>query len=138
MIACTCGHVKILSLLLDRRADPNLANKYGITAAHTACRYGHLKCIELLEKRRADLNMKNVYGLTPLDIARRFKQRECIDFLIVNGATGMNREDLPSVTEADKVCMSASFSALYVAVSALVLLRYCIVSCSQLRNKPPK
>ena len=102
-IACQFGHVKILALLLNRGVDPNLANKNGNTAAHKACRFGHLKILELLVQRHANLNMKNVDGETPLDFARAFKQRECIDLLIVNGSTGMNKEDLPSLSEATKV-----------------------------------
>ena len=97
--------MKILALFLNHSADPNLVNKNGVTAAHKACRYGHLKCLELLATRRADLNMKDVKGHTPLDIARLYKQRECIDFLLVNGATGMDKEDLPLVTESEKVYM---------------------------------
>ena len=101
------GHVKLLALLIDRGADPNLANKYGATAAHKACQFGHVKCLQLLKSRSADLSRKNVDGLTPLDWARIFKQPECVDLLIASGATGMNKEDLPAVSEATKVCMAA-------------------------------
>ena len=122
ILSSSNGHVKALALVLNRGADPNLANNYGVTAVHKACQLGHLKCIFLLVSRGADLNKKNVNGETPLDIARMFKQRECVDLLLANGAVGMNKKDLPPVSEDDKVCMSASFIH-----SVLCLLS--IVSC---------
>ena len=109
IISCMNRHVKALALVLNRGADPNMASNYGCTAVHVACQHGHLKCIFLLVSRGADLNKKDVNGLTPLDLARMCKQRECIDLLLANGAVGMNKKDLPSVPEYDKVCMSASF-----------------------------
>ena len=72
---------------------------------------GQVKSIQLLIARKADINRKDREGHTPLDYARMCKHSECIELLIVNGATGKNKEDLPIVSEADKVCMSASFNA---------------------------
>lgn len=97
--------MKLLALLIDRGADPNLANKYGVTAAHRACQFGHVKCLQLLKSRGADLSRKNVDDFTPLDWARQEKQPECVDLLIASEATGMNKEDLPPVPEANKVCI---------------------------------
>jgi hypothetical protein len=124
MNASQCGQVKILALLLDRGSDPDLGDCYGYTPAHYACKYGHLKVLELLVKRGADVNKKDVNGHTPLDIARTFKQRECVDLLISNGARGMDMKDLPTVSEAQKVCAAASFSALSVPVRSFTLMMY--------------
>jgi hypothetical protein len=112
--ASQLGHVKILALLLERGSNPNLGNSFGQTSAHAACQVGHLKVLELLVKRGADVNKKDADGNTPLDDARAYKQRECVDLLILNGAVGKNVDDLPTASEAMKVCAVALFSALSV------------------------
>ena len=109
MICCQYGHVKCLALLSDRGADLSLVNSFGLSAAHAACGAGHLKCLQLLGKRGAKLSAKDGGGYTPLDYARTYKHRECIDYLLTNKATGQLVEDLIPVSEADKVCMAASF-----------------------------
>ena len=107
MISSCLGHVKLLALLLDRGSDPNLANKYGATAAHLACLGGHVKCLQLLTKRGANINIRDRNSQTPLDLARMYKHRECQDLLISNGAVGMDVADLGVLNEANQVrlCM---------------------------------
>jgi hypothetical protein len=117
IIASMAGHVKILALLLDRGSDPDLGGSDGTTPAHIACQVGQLKVLELLMKRGADVNKRDADGNTPLNLAKAFKQRECVDLLILNGARGMDMEDLPTVSEAQKVCAAASFGALSVCLS---------------------
>jgi ankyrin repeat protein len=107
-LASFCGHVKLLALLLDRGANPKLANRRGTTAVHRACQYGHLKCLQLLRGRNAELSSTDGRGCTPLDIARLCKHPECVDLLLAAGATGMRKEDLPTVSDADKVRVAAS------------------------------
>ena len=115
IVASTYGHVKLLALLLDRGADPNLARRDGATAAHAACQHGHVKCLQLLRERNAELSSKDSYGHTPLDVARSCKQPECVDLLLAAGATGMHKEDLPHLREAVKVRSVASFISVSVA-----------------------
>ena len=110
IIASSSGHVKLLALLLDRGADPNLARRDGYTAAHAACQFGHLKCLQLLRERNANLSSKNSQGCTPLDLARGCKQPECVDLLLAAGATGMRKEDLPPMSDADTVRVAAARS----------------------------
>jgi ankyrin repeat protein len=128
IIATQIGHVKLLALLLDRKADPNLANRYGTTAAHIACQNGHLKCLQLLRERNANLDSQNEDGETPLDIARMFKRLECIDLLLAAGASGMPKENLRPVSEAHKVRVAASFSVS--VATRLSPLSYLVSSCS--------
>jgi ankyrin repeat protein len=126
ILASQSGHVKCLALLLDRATDPNLANSSGTTAAHRACQNGHLKCLQLLDKRWANVNLKDCYGRTPLDWARMAKQPECVDLLLSSGrSTGMPVEDLPPVSEAEKVGMSFSQCFAYLSYSSLRYLILC-------------
>ena len=111
MICCMNGHVKCLALLSDKGADLSAVNKLGLTAAHFACQAGVVKCLQLLISRGVSVNEVDVNGLTPLDCARMYKQPESVDLLIASGALGKNVEDLPPVSEADKVRNAASFSA---------------------------
>ena len=105
MISSGSGHVKLLALLLNRGADPSLANKMGATAAHLACQGGHVKCVLLLIKRGVNINTRDVHGYTPLDYARIFKHSECEDLLLSNDAVGMDVADFPVLGEAEKVCI---------------------------------
>jgi ankyrin repeat protein len=91
------GHAKCMALLLNRNADPNEANRYGVTAAHRACQDNYLKCLQLLSKRGADLDKKDDDGNSPLDLARLYKRPECVDFLLTFGASGRRVEDIISV-----------------------------------------
>ena len=86
-----------------------------------------MKCLQLIWRRGADLSKQNVYGDTPLDWARAFKHAECIDLLLANGAIGMRVEDLRPVSEASKVCMSASVSALSDVYNTTLTPLFCIV-----------
>ena len=105
MITSRNGHVKLLALLLDRGADPSLANKMGATAAHIACEVGHVKCVLLLIKRGVNINTRDDACYTPLDYARIFKHSECEDLLLSNDAVGMDVADLRVMGEAEKVCI---------------------------------
>ena len=96
--------VFFLALLLDRGANPSLANCEGFTPAHVACVANQLKCLQLLIARRANINaVEDVNGLTPLDYARRAGFSECVELLLENSAIGSRVEDLPPTTEAQKV-----------------------------------
>jgi ankyrin repeat protein len=106
MLCCLGGHVKCLALLLDRGADPSLVDRTGLTPAHGACKTGHFKCLQLLIARRANFNAKDQNG-TPLDYARRFGHPDCVELLLENNAVGKQCvEDLPILSEAQKVRLS--------------------------------
>jgi ankyrin repeat protein len=103
MICSVTGHVKCLALLLDRKADPDLADRTGLTAVHTACLYGQVQCLQLLIARRANINARAGDGKTPLDCARTYGHAECVELLLDKYAVGMRVEDIPTISEADKV-----------------------------------
>jgi ankyrin repeat protein len=129
MTASQWGQVKLLVLILDRGADPNLANRNGITPAHRACQHGHPKCLQLLRGRNANLNQENAHGDTPLDTARACKHPECVDLLLAAGATGMKKEDILTLLEATKVRVAAASFSVSVA-TRLTPLSCLVSSCS--------
>ena len=136
-MASISGHVKVLALLLDRNADPNLSDNSGITAAHCACQFGHLKCLQLLRERNADLNARDAFGETPLDDARTRKQPECVDLLLAYGCIGKNKEDLDalSMSKAEKVFLHyccTHHSRAYSISSYFVVLLSCFFLSSSL------
>ena len=77
------GHSKIVQLLLDYHADPNISAKVnhstisltdkstfiqdGNTALHFACKEGDVNVIQSLLSQGADTTIKNIDGNTPLD-----------------------------------------------------------------------
>ena len=63
------GHKDVVELLIDRGADPNIANKYGQTPLHGAVSKGHKDVVQLLLDRGADPHNINVAGETPHTIA---------------------------------------------------------------------
>ncbi len=71
-----------IALLLDRKADPDLSCRFGVTAAHQACTFGQVKCLQLLIARRANINARAVDGRTPLDLARMSGHSECVELLL--------------------------------------------------------
>jgi len=62
--AALYGNVRILDLLLDAQANPNIKNKLGGTALMWAAAYGHDDVVRELLKRGADPKLKDVDGVT--------------------------------------------------------------------------
>ena len=60
---------KLVTLLLDYRADPNLRNLYGGTALHMAVKWERQTIVALLLERGADDSITDPEGDTPLKIA---------------------------------------------------------------------
>jgi hypothetical protein len=66
LFAAHRGDARLLSLLLDSRADMNIKCNQGNTALHLAARRGNLDVLTLLHSRGADLEAQNAQGWTPL------------------------------------------------------------------------
>ncbi|CAB0042772.1 unnamed protein product [Trichogramma brassicae] len=93
-LALKRGHKKMFELLLRRGANPNLANKYGMTPLHNYCGMRDASddflemwlkiCDKKLYPVQIDAQEKN--GNTPLLYALVCRQKKIAEFLLSNGA----------------------------------------------------
>ena len=67
--AAAGGHRKIVKMLLEHNADPNIREQGGYTPLHAAAQNGDEEMIRILLYGGADLTVKNNDGKTPLDLA---------------------------------------------------------------------
>jgi ankyrin repeat protein len=72
--------------LLDRGADPNIADDDGLTAVHKAARSGSDECLALLIRHGGSASMRTKDGQSPLAIARQDASKGCIKLLVGMGA----------------------------------------------------
>ena len=94
MVAVAMGHVNIVKLLLDKRADitPKPHDQFcsyyytGWTPLMMSAANGHLEIAKLLLGKGAGINNKTKDLRTSLHIAARMDQKEIAEYLIKNGA----------------------------------------------------
>jgi ankyrin repeat protein len=67
--ATAAGHHKIVKMLLEHGADPNVREQGGYTPLHAAAQNGDEEMIRILLYGGADLTVKSRDGKTPMDIA---------------------------------------------------------------------
>jgi ankyrin repeat protein len=63
------GHLKIVKMLLDYGADPNITERGGFTPLHAAAQNGDVEMIRVLLLGGADLTIKSDNGKIAMDIA---------------------------------------------------------------------
>jgi ankyrin repeat protein len=63
------GHVDVVMLLLENRAQVNLRDINGRTALHHATRHLHYDVADGLVERGASISLEDVIGSTPIDLA---------------------------------------------------------------------
>ena len=76
MLASGFGHVKVVQLLLDRRANVNKVDEEGVTPLMRAAQEGHVPVVKLLLQHGADTEIKNKSGWTASEAASKAGQRE--------------------------------------------------------------
>jgi uncharacterized protein len=69
--AAAAGHVKIVRMLLEHQADPNVREQGGYTPLHAAAQNGHEEMIRVLLFAGADPNIKSANGKLPVDLAKK-------------------------------------------------------------------
>jgi uncharacterized protein len=86
LIAVANGHDEIVKYLLQKAADPNIANKIGMSPLSCAAWYGKEPICKLLLKYGADVNQRDMEGLTPLMRAIFRGHSSIAKYLLENGA----------------------------------------------------
>jgi cytohesin len=79
----------VISLLIERGADPNTRNEEGFTLLHRALNHRKIKIARVLVEHGASVEVKDDKGRTPLDIASEEHREEIIKLLSEHG----RRED---------------------------------------------
>lgn len=79
------SNIKMMSLLLDHSADPNIHN-VGLTPVMDAIARDELDVLNLLISYHADLDIKNTAGETALMLAVKSEKKMAVSMLIVAGA----------------------------------------------------
>jgi len=77
-VAASEGHVKCISILLDRGANIKSKNNISWTALHAAASKGHVKCIDALIYRGADIENKNNIGDTAIEQGCPWNREDCL------------------------------------------------------------
>ncbi|KOR31084.1 hypothetical protein TI04_02620, partial [Achromatium sp. WMS2] len=68
-IAAEAGHLDIVQLLIDKKADINATDRVGFTPLHMAAQKGHRDVAQFLLEHGANVDIRNHAGSTPDDIA---------------------------------------------------------------------
>lgn len=79
--AVAAGHIKIVTLLLDHDADPNVREQGGGTPLHTAARNGDSQIIRILLFNGANLAIRSQAGKLPIDVALEAGHKEAAGLL---------------------------------------------------------
>ena len=83
--AAATGHPRLVRMLLDRGADPTLANWYG-NALSCAAEAGHCNTIQELLDFGIDINLRDAYGRTALHCAATNGHEDALKLMIEHGA----------------------------------------------------
>jgi len=71
----------LVEYLLNKNADPNIADATGSTPLFWAVKFGNKELIELLLKHKADKSKKDSMGMTPFEYALQTNNKEIINLL---------------------------------------------------------
>ncbi|CAK9053092.1 unnamed protein product, partial [Durusdinium trenchii] len=91
-LACSVGHVKVVNMLLEARADLESSCNLGNAALQMASRAGHTSVVRALLVHKAALEAKNVEGWTPLIWASMNGQEEVVATLLGGKAKVQERD----------------------------------------------
>lgn len=77
------GKLKVLKLLIEKKADVNIQDENGYTALHHAAMNNDVEVAKRLIEGRANIYAKTswLFGKTPLDIAKEYKKQAMISYL---------------------------------------------------------
>jgi hypothetical protein len=87
-VACRCGSLSILNLLILHGANIGVVDARGRTCLHLASQQGHISCLLCVIEAGADefLEVREDEGWKCLDLAIRANKMECVQVLLQTGA----------------------------------------------------
>ena len=87
------GHTDTVKLLLDRGANIEEKDNYGITPIHRAAWEGQTDTVEFLLDRGANIEEKNNRGYTPIHSAAENGKTDTVELLLDRGAHIEEKDD---------------------------------------------
>ncbi|MBD0391224.1 ankyrin repeat domain-containing protein [Wolbachia endosymbiont of Pentalonia nigronervosa] len=91
-LAAVSGYEKAVDYLINKGANVNLQNKYGISPLYSAIHHGHEQVADHLIKKGANVNLQDKNGFSLLHFAAEYGHEKVVDYLIKKGAT-VNLQD---------------------------------------------
>ena len=79
--AVASGDSNIVTMMIQRNADINRIDGYGVTPLHVAIRVNDLAMMRLLISHGADASKRDRNGVTPLELANEQKLQEAVPHL---------------------------------------------------------
>ena len=80
------AQLEMVSLLLEKGADPNAANKGKLTPLHNAAHHGRSQVVRKLITYHANVNILDAQGWTPLAWGIASDDLKTVEVLLANGA----------------------------------------------------
>ncbi|KAJ8317643.1 hypothetical protein KUTeg_005547 [Tegillarca granosa] len=80
------GHVEIVKLLLEHKADKDQCNKYGQSPLFISSRNGHAEIVKLLLEHKADKDQCDMFGMSPLIISSKKGHVDVVKLLLEHKA----------------------------------------------------
>lgn len=71
----------LVEYLLNKKADPNVADSTGTTPLFWAVKAGNTELVQMLLKHNADKTLKDSMGMTPFEYALKTDNKEIINLL---------------------------------------------------------
>lgn len=85
--AASLGHVDIVSILCQRKADVHIKSNTGYTPLFEAARKKHTRVVQVLLENNANVDVQtSTGGRTPLHVAARIGHKETVNLLLERGA----------------------------------------------------
>ena len=91
LFAAYYGNYEICKILLEAKANPNLAKEDGFKALHLAAINGHEKIIKILLSKNIDVNVATDKGYTALYLAASYEHFEAMKILLEHPGIKVNK-----------------------------------------------
>ncbi|MCK4761890.1 MAG: ankyrin repeat domain-containing protein [Candidatus Aminicenantes bacterium] len=83
--AAEAGHMDVVKLLIEYKADVNSRTAFGFTPLHFAALQGRKAAAELLIAKKCKLDARNTFNITPIFLAASRGHMEIVELLLSKG-----------------------------------------------------